>query len=259
MKNIAIITGATSGVGREFVRQFDQGAGGMLDELWLVARSKGDLERVREETALSCRVLPLDLTQESSFDTLAQELEAQDDLRVQWLVNSAGFGRTGTLAEVGRAANAGMVKLNCLAVVEACYAVLPHMGPGSRIVNLASVAGFLPLPRFATYSASKDFVLNFSLALDAELAGTGIHVCALCPKWMKTGFVKEIGNEADYDAMSFIGFQQPSDVVAKALRAAVLGKRMCVPAPEMWLARAATKVLPVGITLGALALLSRRR
>jgi short-subunit dehydrogenase len=257
LKNIAIVTGASSGIGREFITQFNQGMGGALDEIWAIARNREKLEQVAATSQIPVKVVPLDLLESSSFDTLGFLLASEDEPRVQWLINSAGFGKTGSFMDVSREDNANMVRLNCLAVVEMCYAVLPYMVPGSRIVNLASVAGFLPLTKFAVYSASKDFVINFSYALDSDLKGSGIRVTAVCPKWMKTGFMNSIGDEEAYRGMTVIGFDDPKAVVNASMRASVLGAPMCTPSSDMQLARFFTKILPVGLTIVAFNALTR--
>ena len=109
------------------------------------------------------------------------------------LVNNAGFGTFGDFADMPARDNADMVRLLMLAPVELTYRALPYMAAGSRILNVASVAAFMPQPGLATYSASKRFVLDLSRALDAELGPVDIHVTALCPKFMRTGFLDHPG------------------------------------------------------------------
>jgi len=249
MTNVAIVTGASSGVGREFVRQLDLGKGGPLDEIWLIARSTDRLEQIAEETVTDCRVFALDLTKDSSFLSVRDALEADDSIRVQWLINSAGYGKFGRLDEISSQDNADMIRLNCIAVVEMCYHALPRMVPGSRIVNMSSIAGIAPQPELSVYSASKRFVLDFSRTLDHELSPVGIHVTAVCPKFMDTGFLDKPGNPESVRRMTSIGFERPVDVVRKALRAAVLGRATCVPSPDMKVVHVACKVLPSGLVL----------
>lgn len=241
MKSIAIITGASSGVGREFARQLD--AEGGLDEIWLVARREAVLREVAAGLATPSRVLALDLTEESSFETIANLLD-EGDVDVRWLVNSAGFGKFGDFVTIDERATMDMVRLNCLGVVEACYHVLPHMTAGGRIVNLASIAGVVPQPRLSVYSATKGFVLDFSRTLDHELASTGIHVTALCPKFMRTGFLDAPGDEEAARAMTMIGFEPVEHVVRTALRYARRGWPLCIPAWDMKAAHVITKILP---------------
>ena len=244
MQSIAIVTGATSGVGREFVRQLDQGHGGPLNQIWLVARDATALAQVAAETATPTRVLALDLTLDSSYESLRDELDREEGLVVQWLVNCAGFGRFGGLGEIGEKANANMVRLNCLAVVECCYHALPHMVAGSRIINLSSVAALAPQPYLSVYSATKRFVLDFSRTLDHELGGSGIHVTAVCPKFMRTGFLDDPGNAEQVRRMTTIGFEPVDAVVAKALAAAIRGRATCVPSWDVKAIHVATKLLP---------------
>jgi short-subunit dehydrogenase len=247
-KSIAIVTGASSGVGREFVRQFDQGAGGPLDEIWLIARRREVLEDIAATCKTATRVLALDLTDEASFETISAELD-RGQPRVQWLVNSAGFGKFGDFNTVDEKDTRDMVKLNCLAVVESCYRVLPHMGPGSSIINLASIAGVIPQPRLSVYSATKSFVLEFSRTVDHELHGTGIHITALCPKFMHTGFLDKPNDSEVARKMCVIGFSPVDKVVRKAIRAAVLGRALCIPSADMWAAHIITKLLPSNVSM----------
>lgn len=247
-KSIAIVTGASSGVGREFVRQFDQGAGGPLDEIWLIARRGEVLRDIASACKTPTRVLALDLTDGASFDALSAELDREGP-RVQWLVNSAGFGKFGDFSTISQDDTRDMVKLNCLAVVESCYLVLPHMGPGSRIINLASIAGVIPQPRLSVYSATKSFVLEFSRTVDHELHGTGIHITALCPKFMRTSFLDKPNDGEVARKMCRIGFSPVDKVVRRAIRAAVLGRALCIPSADMWAAHVVTKLLPSNVSM----------
>ena len=258
MKSIAIVTGASSGVGREFVRQLDEGAGGPIDEIWLIARNADKLTQIAIETQTVTRVFPLDLTNPAAFYTLGDALSDATDggkLYVQLLVNSAGFGTAGTFGEVGPDANAQMVRLNCLAVVQMCSTVLPYLRPGSRIINMASMAGTLPLAGFATYSATKSFVISFSRALDEELAEAGVRVTAVCPKWMKTGFFDHLGPQSAWQPMMAIGTESPIVAVRKALRASVLGRPVCVPSPDMKAAYALLQIIPTALAMSSMRLL----
>lgn len=244
MKSIAIVTGASSGVGKEFVRQLCMGKGGPLDEVWVIARSEEVLEELAAEHAEPkvCPI-PLDLTRDDSFPQLEQLL-AQEDVCVQWLVNSAGFGTFGDFGSVGRTDNANMVRLNCLAVVQMMSVVLSHMRPGSRIINLASIAGAIPQPYLATYSATKAFVLELSRMLDHELSPIGIHVTAVCPKFMRTGFLDAPGDHATANRMTVIGFEDVHRVVSCAIARALLGRQLCITSPDMRASYLLAKILP---------------
>ena len=251
-KRIAIITGATSGVGLEFTRQLDAGAGGSLDELWLIARSKDHLAQVAASCEHPTRVFSLDLSQTSSvpvFEAVLNEAAMQSKLQVAWLVNSAGYGRFGKVQDIGRQDNLGMIRLNCLALVDMCLAVLPHMDAGSRIVNLASVAGLMPQPELSVYCASKSFVFGFTRTLDYELRGTDVHAMALCPKFMDTRFLDNAGDGQAVRRMTSIGFEEVERVVRQAIKTAIKGRAVCITAPDMRAAYALTKLLPAAATL----------
>ncbi len=244
MRRIAIITGASSGVGQEFAQQLNEGKGGPLDELWIVARNKNRLQAIAELcTHVPARPLPLDLTKDESFSTLQELLDAED-ITIEWLINSAGFGKFGEYRNIEGTANADMVRLNCLAVVNMTSLALPYMESGSRIVNMSSIAGAIPQVMLATYSATKAFVLELSRMLDHELAPCGIRVTAVCPKFMRTRFLDEPGNNDMADGMCKIGFEDVHSVVSKAIGCAIFGQAVCMPAFDMRIAYIASRILP---------------
>ncbi|MBR3317316.1 MAG: SDR family NAD(P)-dependent oxidoreductase [Atopobiaceae bacterium] len=243
MKNIAIVTGASSGLGKRFVSHLCEGAGGHLDEIWTIARNEEELQRLAEAHPNSfVRVIPLDLTDRTSFDELESFLE--EDYCIQWLVNCAGFGTFGDFASQNRTQLSTMVQLNCGAVVEMCSLALGHMTAGSRIINIASIAGAIPQPYLAVYSATKAFVLELSRMLDFELRGTGIHVLAVCPKFMQTRFLDKPGDADVAQAMCRIGFNDVDAVVRRSLRCALLGIPVLIPSIDMQVAAFAAKHLP---------------
>lgn len=249
MKTIAIVTGATSGIGREFVRQLDGAYYGQIDEFWAVGRSQERLAELAESTYAPVRGFALDLTQPSAIDELRCALASEDDVRVSWLVNSAGFGRFGRYGRYdetpGGREDAGMLRLNCLALVEMCDMTLPYMFAGSRIVNMASVAAYLPVSPMGTYAATKRFVLDLTRTLNFDLLGTGIHACAVCPKAVRTSFWKEAGKERSV-GFTF-GTERAYDVVRKAIRAVNFGRGAIITSPDMKLVCGAAKVLPYGV------------
>lgn len=242
MGHIAMVTGASSGVGREFVRQLATGAGGPLDEIWAIARNQQALEEL-SRTFDVVRPIPLDLTRAESFTQLESILEGEGH-KVQWLVNCAGLGRFGSFGEVGLSWNARMIQVNCLALVQMCSIALAHMAPGSRIVNLASIAGPVPQPELTVYSATKAFVLELSRMLDHELSPIGIHVTAVCPKFMRTGFLDAPGDHATANRMTVIGFEDVHRVVSCAIARALLGRQLCITSPDMRASYLLAKILP---------------
>ena len=183
--DIAVITGASSGMGREFVLALDKEW--QLDEIWVVARRKDRLQELQE---LCCsRIIPLelDLADKDSIDVYKQELLERKPL-IKVLVNAAGFGLFGTFSELPCEEQLDCVTVNDRALTAFTYLSLPYMEKGSQIYNLGSMSSFQPTPYMCVYSASKAFVLSFSRALNVELAGRGIKVMAVCPGWIKTEF-----------------------------------------------------------------------
>ncbi|HBG77159.1 SDR family NAD(P)-dependent oxidoreductase [Eubacteriales bacterium mix99] len=179
---IAIVTGASSGLGREFVRQISERE--KSDEIWIIARRENRLQKIAEECPLPVRSLPLDLTKDSAFDSLKALLEEeQPDVRL--LINAAGFGKMGNYTEVSVQDSNDMLDLNCRALMNMTLTVLPYMQKGARILEICSSSAFQPLPALNVYSATKAFVLNYSRALRWELFGKGIHVTAVCPYWIR--------------------------------------------------------------------------
>ena len=250
MRTIALVTGASSGLGRAFARQLDGGALGALDEIWAVGRNEERLAALGRICSTPVRPFALDLTDPASFDALEKALAADADTHVAVLVNNAGFGTFGDFALAEKTDNAQMVRLLCLAPVELTYRAVGYMHPGSRIVNVASVAAFMPQPGLATYSAAKRFVLDLSRALDAELGGVDIHVTALCPKFMRTGFLDHAGADDVAARMARLtGFEDGGRVAARGLRAAREGRALCIPSADMRALYVATKVLPYPLAL----------
>ena len=245
MTRIAIVTGASSGLGAEMVRQLQAGAFGQLDQIWTVSRHA-------EKSGPLVRPFALDLTDPTAFDVLEEALAETPGARVALLVNNAGFGTFGDFADMPRSAGADMVRLLMLAPVELTYRALPYMAAGSRVLNVASVAAFMPQPGLATYSAAKRFVLDLSRALDAELGAVGIHVTALCPKFMRTAFLDHAGSDDVAARMAGLtGFEDVERVARRGLAAARAGRSLCIPSADMRAFYAAAKLLPYPLLLRA--------
>lgn len=241
-KRIALVTGASSGLGREFARLLAHEA---VDELWLVARREERLQELAAEVVLPCRVFALDLTQESSLEALSAALSAEP-VTVRWLVNAAGFGRIGMAADIGAATTGRMIALNCRAAAELTERVLPYMEQGSRVLEIASCAAFQPIPYLAAYAATKAFLLRYSRALAAEVAQRGITVTAICPYWIRdTEFIHE-AKRTDKAGL-FRGFPLATDqktVARRSLWAAEHGFTVFTPDLVSTLHRVVTSILP---------------
>ena len=184
---IAVITGASAGIGREFVyavdRQYE------LDEIWVVARRKERLEELSERCKTPLRAVCLDLSKLDSVDEFAAMLDAEKP-EISILVNAAGCGVFGPFAENDLKKQLSSAQLNSLALTAMCHVSIPYMPSGSAIVNMGSNSAWQPVPYQTVYGASKSYVLSFSRALGRELRSKGVHVMCVCPGWIKTEFQK---------------------------------------------------------------------
>ncbi len=225
MKNIAIITGASSGMGREFVRQLD----GQYEEIWGIGLGEEALDIVKQETQTHFVPLELDLTKQESFDKLNEKLQ-QEKPNVVFLANCSGFGKFGRYDEIKIEDSANMVDLNCKALMQMTEYVLPYMKEGGRIVEIASVAGFQPIPYMAVYGASKAFVVSYSRAINQELKSRKIKVTCVCPFWTKTAFFdRATDTKAKNEVVSYYAaMYKPEDVVKKAIKDSRKGKELSI-------------------------------
>lgn len=215
-KNIILITGASSGIGQEFAFQMDSYFSN-VDEFWLIARNRDRLAETASVLRHKTRILCMDLTNEAQLDRLEDTL-ADNDAVVRMLINCAGYGLLGDFAGQSNEGQLGMVRLNCEAVTHITHRCLPFMRKGSRIIQLASSAAFLPQPGFAVYAASKSYVLSFSRAIGEELRGKGIYVTSVCPGPVDTPFFEIAEQSGSTLSVKKLTMVQPDRVVAKALR-----------------------------------------
>ncbi len=187
MKTIAIVTGASSGIGKEFFLSLNEKKDA-LDEIWVIARSEDKLNALREETPLPLRVFPLDLSEKSSSQVLENALKEANP-SVRYLICASGFGRFQAIDKDDSEILQNMVDLNCRSIVGVTKAVSPYMAKGGVMLLIASVAAFQPIPYIATYAATKAFVLSYGRALNVELKKKyGARCLCVCPFWTKTAF-----------------------------------------------------------------------
>ena len=182
---IAVITGASSGMGREFVYAIDKEFD--LDEIWVIARREEKLKELGEKCRAKVRPIALDLADRESFAVYKGILEAEKP-EIQVLVNAAGFGLFGTFTEMDMDRQLDIIDLNDGALTAMCHMSIPYMPESSHIINLASNSSWQPVPYINVYGASKAYVMSFSRALGVELKKQGIHVMAVAPGWIKTEF-----------------------------------------------------------------------
>ena len=211
---IAVVTGASSGMGREFVCQLHKYI--KPDEIWVIARRKEALEALASKTPIPVRPIVLDLGCSASFRKFYSILEAEKP-NIQLLVNAAGFGRFGDFDTISTEDDMKMIDLNCKALVAMTRLCLPYMRAGSHILQLDSLSAFQPVPYITTYGATKAFVLSYCRACNAELKSRGIRMMAMNPAWVKTEFFNhafQTNNRVQY----FNYIQEAKDVVAIGLR-----------------------------------------
>jgi short-subunit dehydrogenase len=248
-RRVAIVTGASDGIGAELARLMAKRG----HDLALVARRRERLEALATEIAGTGRplplVIPLDLSEPSAPDALAHALrEAGAEPAI--LVNNAGFGLQGQVAELDAAEQLRMVDVNIRALTALTLKFLPDLiANRGRLLNVASVAAFLPGPGMAIYYATKAYVLSFSEALSQELAAKGVSVTALCPGPVPTGFQAAAGMSRDLTkAMSFAQ-TSPQAVAEAAYKGMMAGRRVVMPSFTDWVSASAAALTPRGLLL----------
>lgn len=246
MKRIAVITGASSGMGRRFAETIDQYA--TFDEVWVIARQRDRLEALKSTVPFPIRVLALDLTDRSSFKTYAAAL-AEDPVEVGLLMNCSGYGKFSAVMDTPLETNLNMTDLNCQAVVAMCQMTIPYMPKGSQIINIASVAAFQPIPYINVYGATKAFVLSFSRALNRELRRQGIGVMAVCPFWTKTAFFDRAVTSGETIVKKYTAMYEPDDIVKRTWRDAKRGRDVCKYGFVARGQAALTKLLPHSVVM----------
>ena len=234
----AIITGASSGLGAEFAKSIAQS--GRAERIIIIARRRERLELLARQLKEYARidVLPLDLTEDGAVKKIEEALDGDVP---ELLINCAGFGKLGPVGKT--CGQSGMIELNCGALTRLCEFAASVMQAGGHIINIASIAAFVPTPNLAVYGATKAYVLSFSKALSAELKDRGITVTAVCPGPVDTEFfaVAGIENSRLFDSL----IHMPAGyVVSRALKASAKGRWVCTPHPFYKLYRAVSKILP---------------
>ncbi len=212
---IAVITGASSGMGKEFVLQFEKYI--KVDEVWVIARRADKLEELRDKVKCNLRAISLDLLDSKSFDEYKELLEEHKP-EVELLVNCAGFGKFGRYENIPLEDNINMINLNCTALVVMTELTLPYMSKGSKVIQLDSLSAFQPVPYITVYGATKAFVLSYSRAMNRELKPRGIRMMAVNPAWVRTEFFDHSAVTNNNDVNYFNKIYEAKDVVKTALR-----------------------------------------
>ncbi len=210
---IAVVTGASSGIGREFVFAIDREE--VFEEIWVIARREDRLKELQTSCRNRIRAIPLDLADFSSIEEY-KKLLAEEKPNIHLLVNAAGFGVFGPFADVDPEKLVKSAELNAISLTAMCHASLPYMEKGDSIINMGSNSSWQPVPYQAVYGASKSYVLNFSRAICRELKPRGIHVMCVCPGWIKTEF-QEVAQHDRY--IRYVDrWYRPDEVAVQAMK-----------------------------------------
>lgn len=244
---IGIITGASAGLGLEFLKSaaeyFPE-----IEEYWLIARRRDKLEEAAKLTDRPCRILSLDLTDGDSYEALEDELKKENP-EVSLLINNSGCGYWGNVGEGKLEDQLRMIELNLRGLTAVTHIAIPFMKKGSRIINISSIASFCPNARMTVYSATKSYVSAFSYGITEELRSKGITATAVCPGPMDTEFIylgSIKGNSKTFDRLPYC---KPDKVAKGALKAARRGRMNYTPHPFYKLYKILAKFLPVALVM----------
>lgn len=227
MKNIAIITGASGGLGKEFISRLIS----EVDELWAVGRNVSKLEALKVENGSQgekIKPLQMDLSDIKSYDILSSKLKAEggtDGIEISWLINNAGAGRFGASKDFSIEELNTSIMCHCTAIASICNICIPYMKAGDHLINVASQSAFSPLPYINLYAATKAFVFSYTRALSVELRKSGIIVTAVCPGWIKTPLLPDVLNNRK---VHYPLITTTDKVAAKALKDARRGKTLSI-------------------------------
>lgn len=220
MKNLAIITGASGGLGKAFTKYLiDE-----VDEVWAIARNKDKLNNLKEVYGVKIKGYSVDLSDIANLNIIQSELE-KEEYAVTYLVNNAGSGRMALSTDFSAQEIVSHINTHNTSMAVLCNMCIPYMKSGSHIINVASQSAFQPVAYINLYAASKAFCYSYSRALNMELKGSGIVVTVACPGWIQTDLLQ---SEMNGHKIKFPHLAEPDDVVQKTVRDAKKGKDISV-------------------------------
>ena len=236
--NIALISGASRGIGLEIAKILDSEG---LDELWLICGKNTP----SYEFSTPYRLFYMDLGQTGSCNVVVDALRVVSP-QIKYLVCSAGVGYNGSLEDISLENIEKTVMINCASLSALTKISAEYMSEGGKIIHIASGAGFIPQPYFATYAASKSYVISFSRAVGRELSKRKISVTAVCPGPVDTDFFSGLENVAEYKKKHLVSAE---NVATGAIKASKKSKKMFSPTTAMKFVHLASKILPTNLVL----------
>ncbi len=239
---IAVITGASSGMGRECAKVIDRLIPN-IEEFWLIGRSSAELKETAEQLHRPAKTLAMDLRKKKNLYSY-ESLLLKEAPEIVFLVNAAGFGKLGSVSQIPVKDAGDMADLNMRALTLMTKLSLPYMAAKSRILQFASAAAFLPQPNFAEYAASKSYVLSFSRALNEELGKSGCKVTSVCPGPVHTKFFERAESSGTTAWFKKFFMAEPDKVAYKAVKDSVIGKDISIYGLPMNVLRLCTVLIP---------------
>lgn len=243
-KKIAIVTGASGGIGKEITKLLIQEE---LDEVWAIARKQEKLTALKRELGDKIITISKDLSQTEELISIGKMLEEQKPV-IEFLINNAGVARMGNYDDFGVKEIEDTIKINCSALTILCTLCIPYMKKGGRILNISSASSFQPLPYINLYASTKVFERSYSRALNIELKKKGISVTAVCPSWVDTDLLEK---EVNGKKVKFPGIVSAEKVAKKAFKDAKRGKDMSVCTLYVKYLHILAKILPQKLIMNA--------
>lgn len=245
-KKIAIVTGASGGLGKEFVKLLLKEKN--IDEIWAIAKNEEKLIRLQTDCGEKIKIFPTDLSSIKAIEDFSFYLKEHDP-DILFLINNAGFAKFCSYNDLSIEESVNMIDLNCNAVVAMGLMCIPYIKAGGHILNIASAAAFLPLPYQNIYSSTKAFVRNYSRALNIELKDKAISVTAVCPGWINTPLLERAQIGAAKATRYFAGMVTAGKVAHKALKDAKKRKDMSIYGSFTKFFHVVSKLLPQSLLI----------
>ena len=246
---IAVITGASAGLGREFLRALEDYYP-EIEEYWLISRSREKLLSAAGETSKPTKIIPLDLTLDESYLKLMREYDIIKP-EITLLINNSGCGYLGNVGEGELVRQTSMIELNLKGLCAVTHLSIPYMKKGSRIINVSSIASFCPNPRMTVYSATKAFVTAFNFGIGEELKPRGITSTAVCPGPMDTDFLVSGGIKGQSKTFETLPYCSAEKVARGALKASRKGRTVYTPTGFYKFYRIVAKLMPAKLMMKA--------